>query len=134
MSLGVLVWVIIALVIWIISWVIAMSIPVFNNLLSLIVCFLPLSSPVFVLSISLTSPIYTYSLLFSEAGLAVSRKPNYPIPFAHTNILSVGLPAIFWFVMNKGRWFSSPRKILLTISNTIILGIGIAIVRFHCLY
>ena len=41
MSLGVLVWVIIALVIWIISWVIAMSIPVFNNLLSLIVCFLP---------------------------------------------------------------------------------------------
>ena len=71
MSLGVLVWVIIALVTWIISWVIAMSIPVFNNLLSLIVCFLPYL--VFVLSVSLTRVIYTCRLPFLEAGLAVSR-------------------------------------------------------------
>lgn len=38
-----------------------------------------LSCLVFVLSISLTSLIYTYRLLFSEAGLAVSRKSNYPL-------------------------------------------------------
>lgn len=31
-------WVAIALVLWIIAWVIAEAIPVFNNLLSLIVC------------------------------------------------------------------------------------------------
>lgn len=87
-----------------------------------------------VLSVSLTSAIYTCRLLFSEAGLAVSRRPNCPIYFTHTNISSVGLPAIFWFVMNKGRWFSSPRKIILAISNVIILGIGIAIVRFRYPY
>lgn len=58
MSLGVLVWVIIALVIWIISWVIAMSIPVFNNLLSLIVCFLPY--PVCLCTFDITNQCYLH--------------------------------------------------------------------------
>jgi hypothetical protein len=40
------------------------------------------------------------------------------------------MPAIFWLVMNKGKWFSTPSKIALTILNVIILGIAIAIVCF----
>jgi len=38
------------------------------------------------------------------------------------------MPAIFWLVMNKGKWFSTPSKIALTIINLIILGIACAIV------
>lgn len=77
-------WVGIALALWVIAWVIAESIPVFNDLLSLI------------------------SALFGSW-------------------FSYGFPAIFWLIMNKGVWFSSPRKILLTIVNLIILGIACAI-------
>lgn len=47
---------------------------------------------------------------------------------------SYGFPAIFWLIMNKGVWFSSPRKILLTIVNLIILGIACAIVCVHPLH
>lgn len=41
---------------------------------------------------------------------------------------TVGLPAIFWLVMNKGQHLSSARKIFLTVVNLVILGIAIAIV------
>ncbi|KAJ5545075.1 hypothetical protein N7535_006536 [Penicillium sp. DV-2018c] len=77
-------WVAIGLTTWTIAWVIAESIPVFNELLSLI------------------------SSLFGSW-------------------FSYGLPAIFWLVMNKDVWFSSPRKIALTILNFVILGIACAI-------
>ncbi|KAJ5313108.1 hypothetical protein PENANT_c018G00399 [Penicillium antarcticum] len=77
-------WVAIGLATWTVAWVIAESIPVFNELLSLI------------------------SSLFGSW-------------------FSYGLPAIFWLVMNKGKWFSTPRKIILTIVNLIILGIACAI-------
>lgn len=33
-----------------------------------------------------------------------------------------------WLVMNKGRWFESWKKIVLTIINLVILGIACAIV------
>lgn len=45
--------------------------------------------------------------------------------------LSIGLfvkIAIMWLVMNKGRWFESWKKIVLTIVNLVILGIACAIV------
>ncbi|KAJ5138836.1 uncharacterized protein N7515_003684 [Penicillium bovifimosum] len=77
-------WVAIGLTTWTVAWVIAESIPVFNELLSLI------------------------SSLFGSW-------------------FSYGLPAIFWLVMNKGVWFSTPRKIALTILNFVILGIACAI-------
>ncbi|KAJ5151262.1 uncharacterized protein N7482_010514 [Penicillium canariense] len=77
-------WVAIGLTTWTIAWVIAESIPVFNDLLSLI------------------------SALFGSW-------------------FSYGLPAIFWMLMNKGQWFSSPKKILLFIVNLVILGIAFAI-------
>ncbi|BCR90719.1 neutral amino acid permease [Aspergillus chevalieri] len=35
-----------------------------------------------------------------------------------------GLSGIFWLYMNKGLWFSSPRKIALTLLNVIIVGVG----------
>ncbi|KAA8650817.1 uncharacterized protein ATNIH1004_003506 [Aspergillus tanneri] len=38
---------------------------------------------------------------------------------------SFGLPGAFWLYLNKGQWFSSPKKILLTIVNTICICIGI---------
>ncbi|KAJ5757285.1 uncharacterized protein N7511_007467 [Penicillium nucicola] len=77
-------WIAIGLATWTIAWIIAESIPVFNELLSLI------------------------SALFGSW-------------------FSYGLPAIFWFVLNRGQWFSSPRKIMLTIVNLVILGIACAI-------
>ncbi|CAI7645672.1 unnamed protein product [Penicillium glandicola] len=77
-------WVAIGLSTWTVAWIIAESIPVFNELLSLI------------------------SALFGSW-------------------FSYGLPAIFWFMMNKGKLFSSTRKIILTIVNVVILGIACAI-------
>ncbi|KAI9831470.1 MAG: hypothetical protein M1819_005069 [Sarea resinae] len=38
-----------------------------------------------------------------------------------------GLSGIFWLFMNKGLWFSSPRKIFLSIVNLCIFGMGAAI-------
>jgi len=35
-----------------------------------------------------------------------------------------GLSGVFWLFLNKGRWFSSPRKILLTLVNWGIVGVG----------
>ncbi|KAJ5981878.1 hypothetical protein N7499_009065 [Penicillium canescens] len=77
-------WVAIGLSTWTVAWIIAESIPVFNELLSLI------------------------SALFGSW-------------------FSYGLPAIFWLVMNKGKWVSTPRKIVLTIVNLVILAIACAI-------
>lgn len=39
-----------------------------------------------------------------------------------------GFPAILWLFMNKGRYLSSPTKILLTVVNVIIIGIACALV------
>jgi hypothetical protein len=41
-----------------------------------------------------------------------------------------GLSGIFWLFMNKGLWFSSPRKIALTALNVFVIAVGAAIVRF----
>ncbi|KAL1997825.1 hypothetical protein VTN02DRAFT_670 [Thermoascus thermophilus] len=35
-----------------------------------------------------------------------------------------GLSGVFWLYLNRGKWFSSPRKIILTIINLLIFGIG----------
>ena len=39
-----------------------------------------------------------------------------------------GLSGVFWLFMNRGKYFSSPRKIFLTVLNVLIFGIGAAIV------
>ncbi|CAG7967778.1 unnamed protein product [Penicillium salamii] len=77
-------WVGIALALWVIAWVIAESIPVFNNLLSLIT--------------ALFGSWFTF-----------------------------GFTGMFWLHMNKGLWFSSPKKIMLTILNTFAICVGIAL-------
>ncbi|KAJ6131375.1 hypothetical protein N7523_001835 [Penicillium sp. IBT 18751x] len=76
-------WVAICIGVWVISWVVAESIPVFNDLLSLI------------------------SALFGSW-------------------FSFGLPAIFWFYMNRGQFFKNWKKTCLTIINILILAIAFA--------
>ncbi|KAJ5138318.1 uncharacterized protein N7515_003166 [Penicillium bovifimosum] len=77
-------WVAICLAVWVVAWVVAESIPVFNDLLSLI------------------------SALFGSW-------------------FSFGLPAIFWFYMNKGRYFQNWKKAVLTITNVLVFLISCAI-------
>ncbi|KAI2730188.1 hypothetical protein CBS147332_2040 [Penicillium roqueforti] len=77
-------WVGICLAVWVVAWVVAESIPVFNDLLSLI------------------------SAVFGSW-------------------FSFGLPAIFWFYMNKGRYFQNWKKTVLTITNILVLAIAFAI-------
>ncbi|KAJ5231150.1 hypothetical protein N7489_011858 [Penicillium chrysogenum] len=77
-------WVAICLGVWVIAWIVAESIPVFNDLLSLI------------------------SAVFGSW-------------------FSFGLPAIFWFYMNKGRYFQNWKKAVLTITNILVLAIAFAI-------
>ncbi|EAU31474.1 conserved hypothetical protein [Aspergillus terreus NIH2624] len=38
-----------------------------------------------------------------------------------------GFPGMFWLFMNKGLWFSSPRKVFLTLLNTASIGIGMVL-------
>ncbi|RJE21869.1 hypothetical protein PHISCL_05787 [Aspergillus sclerotialis] len=38
-----------------------------------------------------------------------------------------GLPAIFWLYMNRSHWFSSPKKVALTLVNTLALCVGIIV-------
>jgi hypothetical protein len=39
-----------------------------------------------------------------------------------------GLPGVFWIYMNQGLWFSSPRKVFLTVLNVLIICIGCILV------
>ena len=39
-----------------------------------------------------------------------------------------GFTGMFWLHMNKGLWFSSPKKIMLTLLNTFAIGVGITLV------
>ncbi|KAJ6051414.1 uncharacterized protein N7446_006046 [Penicillium canescens] len=74
-------WIGIGLAVWVVAWVIAESIPVFNDLLSLI------------------------SSLFGS-------------------VFSYGLPATFWLHMNRGKFFSTLSKSILTACNIVIIGIA----------
>lgn len=95
-------WVGIALLLWILAWIISSAIPVFSNLLSLIVCRTP--------------------RLFGFMLLILFKTALFGSWFTY------GLSGIFWLYMNKGLYFSSSRKIALTILNVIIVGIGACLV------
>lgn len=41
-----------------------------------------------------------------------------------------GLSGVFWLFMNYGQWFSSKRKIFLTVVNFLTFGMGLAVVSF----
>lgn len=41
---------------------------------------------------------------------------------------SFGLPGAFWLYLNRGLWFSSPKKIFLTFVNMLCIAIGIILV------
>ncbi|KAJ5579830.1 uncharacterized protein N7459_005815 [Penicillium hispanicum] len=101
-------WVAICLAVWVVSWVVAESIPVFNDLLSLI-------SALFgswfscMICLSLSSP----PLAMLVRTVLTSR--------------AVGLPAVFWFHMNRGQYFRNSKKAFLTICNIGVFAISCAI-------
>lgn len=95
-------WIGIGLLLWIIAWIIASAIPVFSNLLSLIVC-----------------PLHH---IFFENDANLVQTALFASWFTY------GLSGIFWLFMNKGLYFSSPRKIAMTILNLNIVGIGAVLV------
>lgn len=117
-------WVAICLFVWMVSWVVAESIPVFNDLLSLIVsahvAFLRMTSPTY------ANLDYVQSALF---GSWFSCKiPLLPFRWSSLTRFVVGFPAIFWLHMNQGQYFRNARKIFLTALNVAILAIACAIV------
>lgn len=115
-------WVAICLVIWVIAWVVAESIPVFNDLLSLIVSF---DIYMFIEKYGLTTNLRAR---YSEVGSAVSYNSQVALSPNILTLASVGLPAIFWLYMNQGRYFQNWKKIVLTITNIGVLAIAFAIV------
>lgn len=76
--------------------------------------------------------LYLYRVLFSEVGSAV-RVHNSFFSFLLLQMLTswiVGLPAVFWFHMNKGQYFKNWKKTCLTIINVGVFGCALAIVSF----
>jgi hypothetical protein len=120
-------WVGICLGVWVVSWVVAESIPVFNDLLSLIVRF----RSIMVLWGILANTV-SYRVHYLEVGSAVWLLPSLLRIYMRLNQMltrsTVGLPAIFWLHMNKGQYFKNWKKISLTIINVGILAIACAIV------
>jgi hypothetical protein len=97
-------WLGIAAGLWIIAWIISAAIPVFSNLLSLIVgsCLRDKA-----LSVANT-------LLFQTALFA--------------SWFSYCLGGVFWLYINKGRLTSSLRMIIFSVINLVLIGIGLTIV------
>ncbi|KAM0104819.1 hypothetical protein ACP6JE_000454 [Aspergillus fumigatus] len=60
-------------------------------------------------------------------SIPVFNEPLSLISSLFGSWFSYGLPAIFWLVMNKGRWFSTRSKICLTIVNFFILAFACAL-------
>lgn len=102
-------WVLIGLTCWIIAWIIADAIPVFSDLLSLI------------------------SSLFASWFSCMCYLPRMAfsvVPDANSSIAD-GLGGVYWLHINRGQWFSSPRKIFLSIVNVCIVLIGGCMVGYH---
>lgn len=120
-------WVLLMLGLWIVAWVIAEAIPVFNNLLSLVVRDLDFSALppniqlTYILGLSLRELVHLY---------AIPTHPDPPFP-EHQILTKVidGLSATFWLYLNKDRLFATPMKIFLTILNVLIFAIAGCIVR-----
>ncbi|KAF4220674.1 hypothetical protein CNMCM8980_001629 [Aspergillus fumigatiaffinis] len=90
-------WVVISVVLWTIAWVIAEAVPEFNNLLSLVT--------------SLFCSWFSCAYPFENRKRCLANYVD-------------GLCGAFWLFINKGLWFSSPRKTFLTIVNFTLLGMG----------
>ncbi|KAB8245640.1 transmembrane amino acid transporter protein-domain-containing protein [Aspergillus flavus] len=116
-------WVLLMLGLWIVAWVIAEAIPVFNNLLSLVVRDLDFSALppniqlTYILGLSLRELVHLYAI----------PTPHPDPPFPEHQILTKvidGLSATFWLYLNKDRLFATPMKIFLTILNVLIFAIA----------
>lgn len=95
-------WIGIVVLLWVIAWIIAESIPVFNDLLSLI------------------SALFA-SCEFIKQQERTRRVTNIEIGFTY------GLGGVFWLFMNKGQYFSTPTKGFLTILNIWLFIMGLSI-------
>lgn len=73
---------------------------------------------------STTSWVWWYVILYGYSLLNVD--PKQSALFA--SWFSFGLPGIFWLYLNRGIWFESPRKVLLTMLNVLCVCIGIILV------
>ena len=94
------IWLALGLTCWVVAWIISEGIPVFSNLNSLIVC-------------------HPFIKNFQQTCLTVLQSALFASWFSY------GLSGIYWLHLNYGQWFSSPKKILLTILNVGIALIGL---------
>lgn len=108
LSLGT--WVAITVVLWVIAWIIAEAIPVFNNLLSLIT--------------ALFASWFTCEFLPIQLNHLAQQYESKQLIMDSTD----GLSGLFWLYINKGKYFSSPRKIFLTFLNSFVFVAGATIV------
>lgn len=107
-------WVMIGLVLWTLAWIIAEAIPVFNDLLSLIV-----GSLIVCVLLNKANCRRRRSL---PVGSHVS--PTEPRTITILTHGIDGLSGIFWLFLNWGRYSSSRRKILLTGLNLLVVVVG----------
>lgn len=115
-------WVGIGLAVWTVAWIIAESIPVFNDLLSLIV-----QCQVCIFN----GHLYLHSLQSSLFGSMLCCEFTSPFGAPVESLIDFtdASPALFWLHMNRGQYFSTPSKGFLTFCNLSILAIAFGIVR-----
>ena len=104
---GVSSWVGIATALWIVAWVIAMAIPVFEDLLTLIVC----------------SLFLCFFAVF-EAELTLEQTALFGSWFTFI------FTGMFGLHLNQGMWFASPRKMVLTFMNLFAICVGLILVSW----
>lgn len=110
-------WLLIGLILWVAAWVIAEAIPVFNNLLSLIVGAFDCGT---------VTELTDDRRLFSPAGLPVRLLPII-LPRSPLTVV-VGVSAACWLYLNKDCLFATPMKVVLTLFNVLLMGIAACIV------
>lgn len=144
-------WVGIAVFLWLMAWIIAESIPGFNNLLSLIVSVLfPFRKQGWLVAGITKANKLTKRILLGQTALFASwftRKsprlaqppifflvlpcpPFHPVLKLVTNECDqiVALNGWFGLHLDKGSYFSSPKKIMVTCLNIFCVGSGIFVV------
>ncbi|GAD94195.1 amino acid transporter [Paecilomyces variotii No. 5] len=73
--------------------------------------------------ISITLILWVIAWVIAEA-IPVFNNLLSLITALFASWFTYGLSGIFWLFLNRGKWFSSPRKIILTVVNVVIFGIG----------
>lgn len=101
-------WIGISFVLWVIAWIIAEAVPVFSDLLSLIVCFY-------------LAPMLQFFLLATDM---------VPQTALFGSWFTFGFTGMFGLHMSKGMWLSSTKHINQTLLNTFSICVGVILVSF----